>query len=271
MTTQHEVYTPGLPADAHGFTGRDAEEFDEARAEALIAMKVAQAVYDRRTARGWSQTELARRARTTQTVVSRIENSAGIPTISIMVRLLSALGADLDLIIRDHDEDATGSDDPPEPVAGSSIADDQGAACTVRARKAEQGGTAIERSFTRSVVKAVAAKNLGAMRAASPAAFLHITPSAVAAFTAALENAVAHIPSPPGDVFAPAALICFRSGSYARSTAVTRGSDLDPREEFDIVIAPSHDLDRDDAEEAVEVVVEAFHRVWTMANNDRLA
>ena len=58
---------------------------------------VGQAVYDRRTARGLSQSELARRAGTTQTVISRIEGGAVTPTLALLRKLSVGLHAALDL------------------------------------------------------------------------------------------------------------------------------------------------------------------------------
>ena len=56
-------------------------------------------VYDRRTALGISQSELARRAGTTQTVISRLEGGAVTPTLPLLHRLAGALEGELNLKI----------------------------------------------------------------------------------------------------------------------------------------------------------------------------
>jgi len=60
---------------------------------------------------GLSQSRLARRARTTQAVVSRIERGEASPTLDTLQRLLAALGWELDVQVRrsrwqDHDPEA---------------------------------------------------------------------------------------------------------------------------------------------------------------------
>lgn len=67
--------------------------------EAGTRIALGQAVYDRRTALGISQTELATRAGTTQTVISRLEGGAVTPTLPLLHRLASALEGELDLRI----------------------------------------------------------------------------------------------------------------------------------------------------------------------------
>ena len=77
--------------DAH----RESAEYIEAGARIALG----QAVYDRRTALGISQTELARRAGTTQTVISRLEGGAVPPTLPLLHRLAGALEGELNLKI----------------------------------------------------------------------------------------------------------------------------------------------------------------------------
>jgi transcriptional regulator with XRE-family HTH domain len=60
---------------------------------------------------GLSQSRLARRAHTTQAVVSRIERGEASPTLDTLHRLLTAMGWELDVELRrshwqDHDPDA---------------------------------------------------------------------------------------------------------------------------------------------------------------------
>jgi transcriptional regulator with XRE-family HTH domain len=77
---------------------------DERRAspeyvEAGARIALGQAVYDRRVALGLSQAELAARAGTTQTVISRLEGGAVTPTLPLLHRLAGALEGELDIKI----------------------------------------------------------------------------------------------------------------------------------------------------------------------------
>jgi transcriptional regulator with XRE-family HTH domain len=74
---------------------RESAEYIEAGARIALG----QAVYDRRTALGLSQAELASRAGTTQTVISRLEGGAVTPTLPLLHRLAGALEGVLDLRI----------------------------------------------------------------------------------------------------------------------------------------------------------------------------
>ncbi|MFE3543587.1 helix-turn-helix domain-containing protein [Nocardia sp. NPDC059177] len=72
---------------------RDTEEYRSAREIARVEIALGRAVFKRRTALGMSQTELARRAQTTQPAVSRLEaGGGGIPTLAVLDRLGRALG-----------------------------------------------------------------------------------------------------------------------------------------------------------------------------------
>ena len=81
---------------------------------------------DLRRRHGLSQSRLARRAETTQAVVSRIERGEASPTLDTVRRLLAAMGWELDVELRrsqwqDHDPDALrafGAQTPEERVAG---------------------------------------------------------------------------------------------------------------------------------------------------------
>lgn len=84
-------HTKWLVADEH----RESPEYIEAGARAALG----QAVYDRRIALGISQSELARRAGTTQTVISRLEGGAVTPTLPLLHRLAGALEGELNLKI----------------------------------------------------------------------------------------------------------------------------------------------------------------------------
>lgn len=72
---------------------RASPEYVEAGARIVIG----QAVYDRRVALGLSQAELAARAGTTQTMISRLEGGAITPTLPLLDRLAGALEGELDI------------------------------------------------------------------------------------------------------------------------------------------------------------------------------
>ncbi|MEV4431456.1 helix-turn-helix transcriptional regulator [Streptomyces sp. NPDC049585] len=63
--------------------------------EAGHAFALGQAVYDRRSALGLSQSELARRAGITQPQISDIEGGDSLPTLALLTRLAKALDASL--------------------------------------------------------------------------------------------------------------------------------------------------------------------------------
>lgn len=63
--------------------------------QAGYAFALGQAVYDRRTEIGLSQTELARRAEMTQPQISNIEGGDSVPTLPLLTRLAKALDASL--------------------------------------------------------------------------------------------------------------------------------------------------------------------------------
>ena len=67
--------------------------------EAGARIALGQAVYDRRIALGLSQAQLAARAGTTQTVISRLEGGAVTPTLPLLHRLAGALEGELELKI----------------------------------------------------------------------------------------------------------------------------------------------------------------------------
>ncbi|GAA3821207.1 hypothetical protein GCM10022403_063300 [Streptomyces coacervatus] len=70
-------------------------EDSPAYVEAGYAFALGQAVYDRRTALGLSQSELARRADMTQPQISNIEGGDSVPTLPLLTRLAKALDASL--------------------------------------------------------------------------------------------------------------------------------------------------------------------------------
>ncbi|WP_327043611.1 helix-turn-helix domain-containing protein [Microbispora sp. NBC_01189] len=69
--------------------------------EAGQALALGQAVYNRRTALGLSQAELARHAGMTQPQISNIEGGDSVPTLPLLTRLASALDAALTIRLDD--------------------------------------------------------------------------------------------------------------------------------------------------------------------------
>ncbi|MGW4635327.1 helix-turn-helix domain-containing protein [Nocardia sp. NPDC004415] len=69
----------------------DAGEYEAGRAEAILAIELAQAIRERRLELGLTQTQLAERAGLRQPEVSRLESGGGTPTIGMLERLAHAL------------------------------------------------------------------------------------------------------------------------------------------------------------------------------------
>ncbi|MGC0415735.1 helix-turn-helix domain-containing protein [Embleya sp. AB8] len=82
----------------------------EARAGAewmSAALDFAQAVYDLRIAKGWSQRRLAEAAGMNQRAISRIEQVGTLPTLPVVLRLADALDAKVVIVVdRDNTEKA---------------------------------------------------------------------------------------------------------------------------------------------------------------------
>ena len=68
---------------------------EEAYEAARIAYELGRAVRQMREGRGWSQADLARAARMTQSAVARFEAGGTVPTIPVLHRLARALDANL--------------------------------------------------------------------------------------------------------------------------------------------------------------------------------
>jgi transcriptional regulator with XRE-family HTH domain len=73
----------------------------EGYARARNAYRLAERVRVLREARGITQHELARRMRTTQSVIARLESGGRYPTLSTLERISDALGAELVVEFRD--------------------------------------------------------------------------------------------------------------------------------------------------------------------------
>jgi ribosome-binding protein aMBF1 (putative translation factor) len=84
---------------APGFT--EPEDVAETRREIRLSMALAQAVYERRTELGLTQSELAARAGLTQAKISRIEGSDTVPTLPLLSKLAHALDASLNIALDD--------------------------------------------------------------------------------------------------------------------------------------------------------------------------
>lgn len=102
MSTEHRSYDQ--IARERRSTADYREGYDEARGAFLIG----QAVRERRLALGLSQTEVATRAGMTQPALSRLEAGGAVPTIPVLDRIATALGAELVLTIAptQHEQNA---------------------------------------------------------------------------------------------------------------------------------------------------------------------
>lgn len=76
-------------------TPQERAEYDAAAIEAEARLQLAELVFDARAAAGISQSELARRAGTRQSVISAIENGAQAPGGVMLARIAHALGGTL--------------------------------------------------------------------------------------------------------------------------------------------------------------------------------
>lgn len=75
-------------------------EYDAAKYPARAEIMLSGLVYNLRTEAGLTQTELAERAGTRQTVISAIENGAQIPAVPMLLRLADAAGKTLHIEFR---------------------------------------------------------------------------------------------------------------------------------------------------------------------------
>lgn len=114
------------PRQTRKLLGETVEE-SAAYVEAGYAFALGQAVYDRRTELGLTQTELARRAEMTQPQISNIEGGDAAPTLPLLTRLAKALDASLTInldgdsstfVFRAHSFGAPDEGAPDEGAAG---------------------------------------------------------------------------------------------------------------------------------------------------------
>ncbi|MFI5620433.1 helix-turn-helix domain-containing protein [Streptomyces sp. NPDC051567] len=93
------------PGERTGPAGAEETEAEAEQAEIRLAMAFAKAVYDRRTALGLSQAELAGRAGLTQAEVSRVEGADAVPALPLLRRLAHALDASLHITLGEGHEE----------------------------------------------------------------------------------------------------------------------------------------------------------------------
>ncbi|MER8000781.1 helix-turn-helix transcriptional regulator [Streptomyces sp. NPDC095613] len=84
---------------AHAEGRTETPETEAMRTEIRMAFDLGQAVHDRRTELGISQSELAERANMTQPQVSKLELGGTVPTLPLLARLAKALDASLDIAL----------------------------------------------------------------------------------------------------------------------------------------------------------------------------
>jgi ribosome-binding protein aMBF1 (putative translation factor) len=99
MTTDYRQ----IRAQRHAaMTDAQRVEYNAAYAEADLAGRFAELVYELREEAGLTQTELAKRMGTTQSAIARIEGGAHTPTIAVLNKLGRALGQPLTLSAAGH-------------------------------------------------------------------------------------------------------------------------------------------------------------------------
>lgn len=69
--------------------------FKEAVEETRLEFEIAHALIEARLKKGLTQAEIARRMKTKQSVISRVENARTVPSLSFLKRLAKVLGASL--------------------------------------------------------------------------------------------------------------------------------------------------------------------------------
>ena len=102
---------PQRRKDPKDGTGRPLERLRERLAhaeEGWLFAQIAEAVAERRRARGLSQAELAELCGTTQSAIARLEGGGRPPRIDTLLRLANAL--DCDLVVELRARDGSGGD-----------------------------------------------------------------------------------------------------------------------------------------------------------------
>lgn len=78
--------------------------FAQAWKESELEYNISRNIIKKRIERGWSQSELAKRMSTTQSVVSRIESGDANMTIKTLASVANALGADVSELVEITEE-----------------------------------------------------------------------------------------------------------------------------------------------------------------------
>jgi len=89
---------------------RQEPEYVAAEEELQPQLELANDVLRLRLAKGWSQTELARRANTKQANISRLENGLANPTVGFLRKVGRALGVDLIVRLKSEKTEAAQSE-----------------------------------------------------------------------------------------------------------------------------------------------------------------
>ncbi len=74
--------------------------FKEAAEETRLEFEIAHALIKARLEKGLTQAQIAKRMKTKQSVISRVENARTIPSLSFLKRLAKVLGASLQVQFR---------------------------------------------------------------------------------------------------------------------------------------------------------------------------
>lgn len=74
--------------------------FKEALEETRLEYEIARALIKARIEKGLTQAEIARRMKTKQSVISRVENARTIPSLSFLKRLATVLNASLNVTFK---------------------------------------------------------------------------------------------------------------------------------------------------------------------------
>lgn len=69
--------------------------FRKAWEESELEYQISRAIIEKRLTKKMTQKELAKRVKTTQAVISRIEGMSGNPTVSLLSRIARALGTEV--------------------------------------------------------------------------------------------------------------------------------------------------------------------------------
>src|SRR5258708_6917137 len=97
MAKQFAKYEAVKAASLAAMTPEERAVYDDAYAQAGVALRLAELFYETRMEAGLSQTELAKRMGTSQPVIARIEGGSSTPTVDMLDRLARATGKRLEI------------------------------------------------------------------------------------------------------------------------------------------------------------------------------